>query len=85
MNNRVLDTYDITPEEAQLRIGRLEEVNAQLRLDIIRQGRVISSASMWLRKSDAEMRLAAGEMTAQEIRSVKAVLTAILSGYLYGT
>ena len=81
MSVRALHLYDITPEEANLRIERLEDVNAKLRLDIIRQGRVLTAALLWLRKSDADMRLAVGEMTEQEIRAVRVVLAAILSDY----
>lgn len=39
----------------------------------------VSKATEWSLLSDAEMRLRCGEMTAQEIRTVRAVLGAIVS------
>lgn len=38
-----------------------------------------SSLSSWLNMSNAEMRLHCGELSAQEIRSIRAVLNAIAS------
>lgn len=39
--------------------------------------RIVDRVYMWSEFSDEEMRLHAGEMTAQEIRSVRAVLNSI--------
>jgi hypothetical protein len=57
-------------------------VNEQLRSDvkrlIVERNRVSELVVKWRDMPAEEMRLRAGDMTAQEIRSVKAVLNAIL-------
>ena len=40
---------------------------------------IAARAAIWHAKSDAALRLACGELTAQEIRSIRAVLRAIVS------
>lgn len=42
--------------------------------------RLRSGLEKWLNMSDSQMRLCSGEMTAQEIRTVRAVLSSILKG-----
>jgi hypothetical protein len=49
----------------------------------LRAGDIIQSAKKWYDMSDSQMRLHCGEMTAQEIRTVKAVLRNILEGHLH--
>ena len=57
--------------------------NEQLRADvkrlIVERNRITELVVKWRDMPSEEMRLRAGDMTAQEIRSVKAVLNAILS------
>ena len=57
--------------------------NEQLRTDvkrlIVERNRITELVVKWRDMPSEEMRLQAGDMTAQEIRSVKAVLNAILS------
>lgn len=56
--------------------------NEQLRADVMRlvvdRNRITELVAKWRDMPSEEMRLRAGDMTVQEIRSVKAVLTAIL-------
>ena len=56
--------------------------NEQLRADvkrlIVERNRITELMAKWRDMPSEEMRLRAGDMTAQEIRSVKAVLNAIL-------
>jgi len=56
--------------------------NEQLRADvkrlIVERNRITELVAKWRDMPSEEMRLRAGDMTAQEIRSVKAVLNAIL-------
>ena len=60
-----------------------QSANEQLRADvkrlIVERNRVKELVVKWRDMPSEEMRLQAGDMTAQEIRSVKAVLNAILS------
>ena len=57
--------------------------NEQLRADvkrlIVERNRITELVVKWRDMPSEEMRLRAGDMTAQEIRNVKAVLNAILS------
>jgi hypothetical protein len=56
--------------------------NEQLRADakrlIVELNRITELVTRWRDMPSEDMRLRAGDMTAQEIRSVKAVLNAIL-------
>ena len=56
--------------------------NEQLRADvkwlIVERNRITELVAKWRDMPSEEIRLRAGDMTAQEIRSVKAVLNAIL-------
>ena len=49
----------------------------QTEIDIERITETLSSLNSWLNASDAELRLMLGELTAQEIRTLRAVLKAI--------
>ncbi len=52
------------------------EQNATM-TSITDQQEIISRLNSWLNASDAELRLRLGELTAQEIRTLRAVLKAI--------
>lgn len=56
-----------------------EELRADVRRLIVERNRITALVAKWRDMPSEEMRLRAGDMTAQEIRSVKAVLNAILS------
>lgn len=66
-----------------VRYGQAGKANEQLRADvkrlIVERNRITELVVKWRDMPSEEMRLRAGDMTAQEIRSVKAVLNAILS------
>jgi hypothetical protein len=53
----------------------------ELRLEIAenKYAKICSSVHKWRNYSDSEMRLHCGELTAQEIRSIKAVLQSIIT------
>jgi hypothetical protein len=52
----------------------------EMRVEMVENeyNKLYSSLYKWAKYSDSEMRLHCGELTAQEIRSIKAVLKAIL-------
>lgn len=56
-----------------------EQLRADVKRIIVERNRITELVVKWRDMPSEEMRLRAGDMTAQEIRSVKAVLNAILS------
>ena len=71
---RILDIYDITPEQAQIQIGKLQD---QLFCAEDKLRTLEGEVCRWLDMSNSEMRLICGELTTQEIRTVKTVLNYI--------
>jgi hypothetical protein len=63
------------------------KVNASTAIDygdaLLQAGDIVHSAHNYYTMSDSQMRLKCGEMTAQEIRTVRAVLGAVLRGDFY--
>lgn len=69
--DRTLDIYDITPEQAQIHLVELQSklFCAEDNLQVLR-----GEICRWLDMTNQEMRLICGELTVQEIRSIKAVI-----------
>ena len=59
-----------------------EQLCADVKRLIVERNRITELVAKWRDMPSEEMRLRAGDMTAQEIRSVKAVLNAILPNLL---
>ena len=56
----------------------IEQLRADVKRLILERNRMVELVAKWRDMPAEEMRLRAGDMTAQEIRSIKAVLNAIL-------
>ena len=54
-----------------------EELTEQFNTDYTRVKEFVERVDQWCNLSDADLRLRLGEMTAQELRTVKAVLNSI--------
>lgn len=63
------------------------KVNASTAIDyndvLLQAGDIVHAAHNYYTMSDSQMRLKCGEMTAQEIQTVRAVLGAVLRGDYY--
>ena len=83
--SEVSTIYDLTTEEAEIKINDLCDKLMTYHRELLKLRRVFEAAVQWSTMGDSSLRLRMGGMTTQEMRAVRAVLSTILDKYADGS